>query len=175
MKLIDRINSPADLKKVPAEQIPELCGELREFLIENVSRTGGHFASNLGAVELTVALERVYDPDVDRIIFDVGHQAYVHKILTGRRDDFPTLRQYGGLSGFPKPGESDCDAFITGHASTSVSAALGMARARTLRGQHYDVCAVIGDGSMTGGLAYEAIADAGQSGEPLVVILIFQL
>lgn len=171
MKLIDRINSPADLKKVPAEQIPELCRELREFLIENVSRTGGHFASNLGAVELTVALDRVYDPDVDRIIFDVGHQAYVHKILTGRRDDFPTLRQYGGLSGFPKPGESDCDAFITGHASTSVSAALGMARARTLRGQHYDVCAVIGDGSMTGGLAYEAIADAGQSGEPLVVIL----
>ena len=151
--------------------IPALCGELREFLIENVSKTGGHFASNLGTVELTVALDRVYDPEKDRIVFDVGHQSYAHKILTGRRDDFSTLRQFGGLSGFPKPRESSCDAFITGHASTSVSVALGMARARTLQGQHYDVCAVIGDGSMTGGLAYEAIADAGQSGEPLVVIL----
>ncbi|MCI6646210.1 MAG: 1-deoxy-D-xylulose-5-phosphate synthase [Oscillospiraceae bacterium] len=168
---MNTINSPADLKKVPAEEIPALCGELREFLIENVSKTGGHFASNLGTVELTVALDRVYDPEKDRIVFDVGHQSYAHKILTGRRDDFSTLRQFGGLSGFPKPRESSCDAFITGHASTSVSVALGMARARTLQGQHYDVCAVIGDGSMTGGLAYEAIADAGQSGEPLVVIL----
>ena len=171
MKILNTINSPADLKKVPAEEIPALCGELREFLIENVSKTGGHFASNLGTVELTVALDRVYDPEKDRIVFDVGHQSYAHKILTGRRDDFSTLRQFGGLSGFPKPRESSCDAFITGHASTSVSVALGMARARTLQGQHYDVCAVIGDGSMTGGLAYEAIADAGQSGEPLVVIL----
>ncbi|MDD6503615.1 MAG: 1-deoxy-D-xylulose-5-phosphate synthase [Oscillospiraceae bacterium] len=169
--MLNTINSPADLKKVPAEEIPALCGELREFLIENVSKTGGHFASNLGTVELTVALDRVYDPEKDRIVFDVGHQSYAHKILTGRRDDFSTLRQFGGLSGFPKPRESSCDAFITGHASTSVSVALGMARARTLQGQHYDVCAVIGDGSMTGGLAYEAIADAGQSGEPLVVIL----
>lgn len=171
MKILNTINSPADLKKVPAEEIPALCGELREFLIENVSKTGGHFASNLGTVELTVALDRVYDPEKDRIVFDVGHQSYAHKILTGRRDDFSTLRQFGGLSGFPKPRESSCDAFITGHASTSVSVALGMARARTLQGQHYDICAVIGDGSMTGGLAYEAIADAGQSGEPLVVIL----
>ena len=171
MKILNTINSPADLKKVPAEEIPALCGELREFLIENVSKTGGHFASNLGTVELTVALDRVYDPEKDRIVFDVGHQSYAHKILTGRRDDFSTLRQFGGLSGFPKPRESSCDAFITGHASTSVSVALGMARARTLQGQHYDVCAVIGDGSMTGGLAYEAIADAGQSGDPLVVIL----
>jgi len=171
MKRLHAINSPADLKQIPADELPALCEEIREFLIENISKTGGHFASNLGAVELTVALDRVYDPAVDRIVFDVGHQAYVHKILTGRRETFPTLRQYGGLSGFPKPSESICDAFITGHASTSVSAALGMARARTLLGEDYDVCAVIGDGSMTGGLAYEAIADAGQSGEPLVVIL----
>lgn len=171
LKILDTIHSPADLKKVPADEIPALCGEIREFLIENVSNTGGHFASNLGAVELTVALDRVYDPSCDRIVFDVGHQSYVHKLLTGRREAFPTLRQYGGLSGFPKPRESECDAFITGHASTSVSVALGMARARTLTGGKYDVCAVIGDGSMTGGLAYEAIADAGQSGEPLVVIL----
>lgn len=171
MKILQTINSPADLKQIPANEIPALCGELREFLIEQVSRTGGHFASNLGAVELTVALDRVYNPETDRIVFDVGHQGYVHKILTGRRDDFSTLRKYGGLSGFPKPGESPCDAFITGHASTSISVALGMARARTLKGEDYDVCAVIGDGSMTGGLAYEAIADAGQSGEPMVVIL----
>ena len=171
MKILQTINSPADLKQIPADEIPALCGELREFLIEQVSRTGGHFASNLGAVELTVALDRVYNPETDRIVFDVGHQGYAHKILTGRRDDFSTLRNYGGLSGFPKPGESPCDAFITGHASTSISVALGMARARTLKGEDYDVCAVIGDGSMTGGLAYEAIADAGQSGEPMVVIL----
>jgi 1-deoxy-D-xylulose-5-phosphate synthase len=165
------IHSPAELKQVPADEIPALCGEIREFLIDSVSKTGGHFASNLGAVELAVAIDRVYDPERDRIIYDVGHQAYVHKLLTGRRDRFPTLRKFGGLSGFPKPAESPCDAFITGHASTSVSAALGMARARTIQGDDYDVCAVIGDGSMTGGLAYEAIADAGQSGEPIVVIL----
>lgn len=171
MKILNQINSPADLKKVPADEIHTLCDEIRSFLIHNVSKTGGHFASNLGAVELTVALNRVYNVEVDRIVFDVGHQAYVHKMLTGRRDAFTTLRQYNGLSGFPKPNESACDAFITGHASTSISSALGMARARTLCGDDYDVCAVIGDGSMTGGLAYEAIADAGQSGEPIVVIL----
>lgn len=171
MNILNQINSPADLKKIPAEDIHILCDEIRSFLIDSVSKTGGHFASNLGAVELTVAIDRVYHPETDRIIFDVGHQAYVHKMLTGRRDDFATLRQYKGLSGFPKPSESPCDAFVTGHASTSISAALGMARARTLRGEDYDVCAVIGDGSMTGGLAYEAIADAGQSGEPMVVIL----
>lgn len=171
MKILNQINSPADLKKLPAEDIHTLCDEIRTFLIQNISKTGGHFASNLGAVELTVALNRVYNAETDRIVFDVGHQAYVHKMLTGRRDAFATLRQYDGLSGFPKPKESVCDAFITGHASTSISAALGMARARTLCGDKYDVCAVIGDGSMTGGLAYEAIADAGQSGEPIVVIL----
>ena len=171
MNKLQDIHSPAELKQVPADEIPALCGEIREFLIDSVSKTGGHFASNLGAVELAVAIDRGYDPERDRIIYDVGHQAYVHKLLTGRRDRFPTLRKFGGLSGFPKPAESPCDAFITGHASTSVSAALGMARARTIQGDDYDVCAVIGDGSMTGGLAYEAIADAGQSGEPIVVIL----
>lgn len=171
MKILNQIHSPADLKKVPAEEIHILCDEIRTFLIQNVSKTGGHFASNLGAVELTVALNRVYNAEIDRIVFDVGHQAYVHKMLTGRQEAFKGLRQYNGLSGFPKPKESPCDAFITGHASTSISAALGMARARTLRGEDYHVCAVIGDGSMTGGLAYEAIADAGQSGEPIVVVL----
>lgn len=171
MKILNQIASPADLKKVPSEDIHILCDEIRAFLIENISKTGGHFASNLGAVELTVALNRVYNAETDRIVFDVGHQAYVHKMLTGRQEAFTTLRRYNGLSGFPKPKESPCDAFITGHASTSISAALGMARARTLCGEDYDVCAVIGDGSMTGGLAYEAIADAGQSGEPIVVIL----
>ena len=171
MKLLNQINSPDDLKNVPAGVLPALCEEIRAFLIENVSKTGGHLASNLGAVELTVALERVYDPQTDRIVFDVGHQAYVHKMLTGRREDFTHLRQYNGLSGFPKPKESVCDAFIAGHASTSISVALGMARARSLQGERYDICAVIGDGSMTGGLAYEALADAGQSREPLVVVL----
>lgn len=171
LNYLHNIHSPADLKQIPADEIPALCDEIREFLIEHISKTGGHFASNLGAVELSVALDRVYDPEKDRIIYDVGHQSYVHKILTGRQEGFSTLRQFGGLSGFPKPSESVCDAFITGHASTSVSVALGMARARTLHGEDYDVCAVIGDGSLTGGLAYEAIADAGQSGEPIVVIL----
>ena len=171
MKILNKIQSPADLKNIPAEDIHVLCEEIRTFLIENISQTGGHFASNLGAVELTVALNRVYDSEIDRIVFDVGHQSYVHKMLTGRQQAFTTLRQMNGLSGFPKPNESICDAFVTGHASTSISAALGMARARTLCGDRYDVCAVIGDGSMTGGLAYEALADAGQSGEPIVVIL----
>lgn len=171
MSILEQINSPDDLKNVPAGQLSALCEEIRAFLIENVSKTGGHLASNLGAVELTVAMERVYDPHTDRIVFDVGHQAYVHKMLTGRREDFTSLRQLNGLSGFPKPNESDCDAFIAGHASTSISVALGMARARSLQNERYDICAVIGDGSMTGGLAYEALADAGQSGEPLVVVL----
>ena len=112
MNLLNQINSPADLKKVPAEQIPALCEEIRAFLIENISKTGGHFASNLGAVELTVALNRVYDAEVDRIVFDVGHQAYVHKMISGRKEQFSTLRKFNGLSGYPKPNESNCDAFI---------------------------------------------------------------
>ena len=171
MSILENINSPEQLRGLDENQLVELCAELRQFLIENVSKTGGHLASNLGAVELTVALHRVYDTSRDRIVFDVGHQSYVHKILTGRRDRFYSLRTLGGISGFPKPCESDDDAFIAGHASNSISAALGMARARTLMHEDYAVAAVIGDGAMTGGLAYEGLSDAGESGEPLVVIL----
>lgn len=171
MSIIERINSSDDIKKLSYDELTELCAELREFLIQNVSQTGGHLASNLGAVELTVALHRVYDTAVDRIVFDVGHQSYIHKIITGRRDKFSTLRQYGGLSGFPKPYECYDDAFIAGHASNSVSVATGMARAREFTGEKYDVAAVIGDGALTGGLAYEGLEDAAGSGEPLVIIL----
>ncbi len=169
--MLEKIKDIGDLRALPAEALPELCGEIRGFLIENVARTGGHLASNLGTVELCVALDRVYDPYRDRLVFDVGHQCYTHKLLTGRREGFAGLRQYGGMSGFPKPSESAADAFIAGHASNSVSVALGMARARTRLGGDYDVCAIIGDGALTGGLAYEGLSNAGQSGEPLVVIL----
>ena len=149
----------------------KLCEEIREELVQSVSKTGGHLASNLGAVELTVALHRVFDFTEDRLVFDVGHQCYTHKILSGRRDAMGTLRTFGGLSGFPKPGESCQDAFIAGHASNSVSVALGMARARTVLGEKYHVMALLGDGALTGGLAYEGLSDAGQSGEPVLVIL----
>ena len=151
------------------QETERLCGEIREFLVSSVSKTGGHLASNLGAVELTVALHRVFDPYRDRIVFDVGHQSYVHKLLTGRREGFRHLRQLGGMAGFPKPSESDADAFVAGHASNSVSVALG--RARSLQGEDYSVIAVIGDGALTGGPAYEGLNDAGQSKEPLLVIL----
>lgn len=171
MSILDRIGSSDDVKKLNAEELEPLCGEIRTLLIQSVARTGGHLASNLGAVELTVALHRVYDSSRDRIVFDVGHQSYTHKILTGRRDRFDTLRQYKGLSGFPKPYEAEDDAFIAGHASNSISVALGMARARTLLHESYDVVAVIGDGAMTGGLAYEGLTNAASSGEPLVIIL----
>lgn len=165
------INSNADLRAVPEKDIPELCREIRTFLVENVSRTGGHLASNLGSVELTVALHRVYDPMKDRILFDVGHQSYVHKILTGRRDEFHTLRQLNGISGFPKPCESNADPFLAGHASDSVSLAAGMARARTVMNGSYDVVAVVGDGAMTGGLCYEGMSDLGASREAAVIVL----
>lgn len=171
MSILERINSSNDIKKLPEEELEPLCQELRDYMISSISRTGGHLASNLGAVELTVALHRVYDTSRDRVVFDVGHQSYVHKIITGRRDSFCTLRQHGGLSGFPKPYESEDDAFIAGHASNSVSVALGMARARTLSRADYDVAAIIGDGALSGGLAYEGLANAAASGEPLVVIL----
>lgn len=171
MSILERINSSNDIKKLPEEELQPLCQELRDYMISSISRTGGHLASNLGAVELTVALHRVYDTSRDRVVFDVGHQSYVHKIITGRRDSFGTLRQHGGLSGFPKPYESEDDAFIAGHASNSVSVALGMARARTLSHADYDVAAIIGDGALSGGLAYEGLANAAASGEPLVVIL----
>ncbi len=152
-------------------ELNRLCEEIRSFLVEHVSETGGHLASNLGVVELTVAIHRVFDTSKDRLIFDVGHQSYVHKILTGRAELFPTLRKLDGLAGFPKPSESVHDAFIAGHASNSVSVALGMARARTLQGEDYNVIALMGDGALTGGLAYEGLNDAGSSGEPLIVIL----
>ena len=171
MSILENIKSHEDLLNVPVDKLPELCAEIRAFLIASISRTGGHLASNLGTVELSVALDRVYDPWRDRIVFDVGHQCYTHKLLTGRMDGFERLRHSGGVSGFPKPGESVTDAFIAGHASNSVAVALGMARARTLRRENYEVCALIGDGALTGGLAYEGLSNAGQSGEPLVVIL----
>ena len=171
MGILERVNSSEDVKKLNKEELEPLCGEIRAFLIESLSHTGGHLASNLGTVELTVALHRVYDTRKDRIVFDVGHQAYTHKILTGRREEFSTLRQYGGLSGFPKPRESADDAFVAGHASNSVSIAVGMAKARTAEKADYDVVAVIGDGALTGGLAYEGLANAAASGEPMVIIL----
>lgn len=169
--ILEKIHTPADVKVLKEEQLPQLCQELRAFLVDRVSRTGGHLASNLGAVELTVAIHRVFDTERDRLVFDVGHQSYVHKALTGRQEFFSTLRQFGGLSGFPKPHESGHDAFIAGHASNSVSVALGMARARTLQGKDYNVLALIGDGALTGGMAYEGLNDAGASGEPLIVIV----
>jgi 1-deoxy-D-xylulose-5-phosphate synthase len=171
LNILDQIQNPSDVKQLSADQLPQLCHEIRSFLVNSVSQTGGHLASNLGVVELTVALHRVYDTSRDRLLFDVGHQSYVHKILTGRKDAFHTLRQYGGIAGFPKPSESEHDAFIAGHASTAISTALGMARARTLLHEDYNVVALIGDGALTGGLAYEGLQDAGQSGEPLVIIL----
>jgi len=169
--ILETIHSPADVKALQKEKLPQLCEELRAFLVAHVSETGGHLASNLGAVELTVAIHRVFDTEKDRLVFDVGHQSYVHKALTGRQELFSTLRQYQGLSGFPKPHESIHDAFIAGHASNSVSVALGMARARTLQNKDYNVLALIGDGALTGGMAYEGLNDAGASGEPFIVIL----
>lgn len=169
--MLEEIENRSDLLRLSPQEETALCSEIREFLVRNVARTGGHLASNLGVVELTVALHKVYDTEKDRLLFDVGHQAYVHKLLTGRREQFDALRTFGGLSGFPKPGESVHDPFIAGHASDAVSVALGMARARTRMGADYDVVAVLGDGALTGGLAYEGLNDAGASGEPLVVVL----
>jgi len=168
---LNNIQSPRDLKKLQAKDLISLCGDIRAFLINTISNTGGHLASNLGVVELTVALHSVYNAPVDKIIWDVGHQAYAHKILTGRARQFKELRRYNGLSGYPKSQESPCDAFDTGHASTSISAALGYCIARDLQQAKYHVIAVIGDGSMTGGLSYEAINNAGRSNSNLLVIL----
>jgi len=168
---IKNINSPLDLKKLTIAEMNELAAEIRHKLIQNVSRTGGHLASNLGVVELTIALHYVYNTPHDKIIWDVGHQSYVHKILTGRQDKMATLRQYGGISGFPKTEESPYDAFNTGHSSTSISAALGMALARDIQNQHFSVIAVTGDGALTGGMTYEALNNAGNAGRDLTVIL----
>ena len=171
MSILEKINSPHDLSGLTAEECNTLCAEIREFLIQNVAETGGHLASNLGTVELTLALHLTFDLARDKLVFDVGHQCYTHKILTGRRDAFPTLRKLGGLSGFPKPAESEYDAFIAGHASNSISAALGLARARSQRGEEHSVLALIGDGALTGGMAYEALCDAGGSTEPVIAVL----
>ena len=171
MSYLDKINSPKDLKKLTIKEKEQLAEEIRKYLLEITSSNGGHIASNLGVVELTIALLSVYDPPKDKIVWDVGHQCYVYKILTGRREQLKTLRQLNGLSGFPKSKESDYDAFNTGHSSTSISAATGMARARDIKCNNNRVIAVIGDGALTGGMALEALNDAGSSGLDMTVIL----
>ncbi len=170
-RLLDLINSPADLKKIGVEDLPRVSAELRELIIETVSEVGGHLASSLGAIELSIALHYVFNSPEDKIVWDVGHQAYAHKILTGRRAQFKTLRQAGGISGFPRPAESVHDAFGVGHSSTSISAALGMAAARDLDGKSNKVLAVIGDGSMTAGLAFEGLNQAGHIKKDIIVVL----
>lgn len=169
--ILPLINSPSDIKGLTTEQLNKLSEEIREFLIDTVSETGGHLSSNLGVVELTLALHLVFNTPYDKIVWDVGHQSYIHKILTGRKGRFNTLRQLNGISGFPKMNESEHDCFNTGHSSTSVSAALGMARARDLKKEKNAVIAVIGDGALTGGMAFEALNDAGRSTNNLIVIL----
>ena len=170
-RLLDKINSPADLKALKAKELKQLADEVRQELVAVVTKNGGHLASSLGVVELTIALHRVFDSPHDKIVWDVGHQSYPHKLLTGRREQFKTLRQYGGLSGFTSRDESQHDPFGAGHASTSVSAALGMAKARDLAGDDYHVVAVIGDGATTGGMALEAFNNVAQLGSKLIVIL----
>jgi 1-deoxy-D-xylulose-5-phosphate synthase len=171
-KLLDSIDGPMDLKALTLDEMMQLCKEMRAFILDSVSNTGGHLASNLGVVELTLALHYVFDSPKDKLIWDVGHQSYVHKILTGRKELFGSLRQLGGLSGFPKPGESAHDIFGTGHSSTAISAALGIARARDIMGRDkHHVVAVVGDGALTGGMAFEALNDAGHTKTNLIVIL----
>ncbi|WP_160678704.1 1-deoxy-D-xylulose-5-phosphate synthase [Clostridium sp. C8-1-8] len=170
-KYLDKINCPNDVKKLNGTELNELSNEIREFLIDKVSKTGGHLASNLGVVEITLSLFRVFNLEKDKIVWDVGHQSYIHKILTGRKDKFDNLRKYGGISGFPKRCESKYDSFDTGHSSTSISAALGIARAKDLLKKDGHVIAVIGDGALTGGMAFEALNDVGYSKTNLIVIL----
>ena len=169
--MLERINGPQDIKALNEEELAQLAQEIRNFLIEKISTTGGHLASNLGVVELTMAIYRIFDLPKDKIIWDVGHQAYTHKILSGRKDSFDELRQFGGISGFPKTKESPCDAFNTGHSSTSISAGLGMALARDLRGEDYRVVSIIGDGALTGGMAYEALNNAARIDRNFIIIL----
>lgn len=171
MRFLDRINSPEDLKKMKPKELEKLAEEIRQEMIDVISVTGGHLAPNLGVVELTMALHRAFNTPKDKIVWDVGHQTYVHKLLTGRKDTFATIRQYRGLAGFPKRGESEYDAFDTGHSSTSISAALGLAKARKITGEDYEVVAVIGDGSMSGGMAYEALNHAGDCDSNLIIVL----
>ncbi len=170
-KLLNQIDSPADLRKMGMADLPLLAREIREEIVRTVSKSGGHLASSLGVVELTLALHYVFETPQDRLIWDVGHQAYAHKLITGRRESFPTLRQFGGICGFPRRDESPYDAFGTGHSGTSISAALGMAQARCLRGERHKVIAVIGDGSMTAGLAFEGLNHAGAMNKDLIVVL----
>ena len=169
--MLERIQKANDIKKLAPEELPELAQEIRQFLIEKISRTGGHLASNLGVVELTMAIHLVFDLPKDKIIWDVGHQSYTHKILTGRKDGFDDLRKYGGMSGFPKRKESACDAFDTGHSSTSISAGLGYVCARDLQKEDYSVISVIGDGSLTGGMAYEALNNASKLEKNFIIVL----
>ena len=169
--MLEKINSPEDLKKLNIEEKEQLAKEIREYILNVVSENGGHLASNLGVVELTIALHSVFNVPTDKIVWDVGHQSYVHKIITGRREQLKTIRKLDGLAGFPKTNESDCDCFNTGHSSTSISAALGMARARDLEGKNNSVIAVIGDGALTGGMALEALNDVGYSNTKMTVIL----
>lgn len=171
MAILEDVNFPQDIKGLTTSQLYQLADEIRTFLIDKVSKTGGHLASNLGIVELTLALNRVFGMPQDKILWDVGHQTYVHKILTGRKDMFDTLRKYQGLSGFPKPKESEYDFFAAGHSSTSISAALGFACARDIKNEKYNVVAVIGDGALTGGMAFEALNDAGNSNKNIIVVL----
>ncbi len=169
--MLKKVPDRAELKKMKPQELNALASDIREFLVDAVSKKGGHLASNLGAVELTIALYSVFDPPKDKLIFDVGHQAYTHKLLSGRMEAFSTLRDFGGLSGFPKMHESDCDAFGTGHSSTSISAGLGICRARDLKGEKFHVVSVIGDGSMTGGLAFEALNNVAQMKSNFIIIL----
>ncbi|HRI17875.1 MAG TPA: 1-deoxy-D-xylulose-5-phosphate synthase N-terminal domain-containing protein, partial [Burkholderiaceae bacterium] len=169
--LLNTIQSPADLRRLSRAELQQLALELRDFLLHSVSQTGGHLSSNLGTVELTVALHAVFDTPHDRIVWDVGHQTYPHKILTGRREQMHTLRQLGGIGGFPRREESEYDTFGTAHSSTSISAALGMAVAARLKGEERKVVAVIGDGAMTAGMAFEALNNAGVSHADMLVIL----
>ena len=171
MKLLPSIRQHADLVNLTDAQRTELAAEIRDFIVAHLAKTGGHLASNLGVVELSIAIETVFDTARDRLVFDVGHQSYIHKLLTGRQTAFERLRMFEGMSGFPKPHESESDAFVAGHASSSVSIALGMARARRLTGEKYQVIALLGDGAATGGMVYEALNDAGASREPMVVVL----
>ena len=171
MSILDSINEVGDIKKVDPADYKELAKDIRSFLVNNVSVTGGHLASNLGVVELTMALHLFLDLPKDKLIFDVGHQSYTHKILTGRKDQFTSLRSFGGLSGFPKTSESDCDAFNTGHSSTSISIADGMVKARDLMGEDYRVVALIGDGALSGGMAYEALNNAGRFKSNMIIVL----
>lgn len=169
--MLEKIQKPNDIKKIPADQLPALAEEIRKFIIESLSKTGGHLASNLGVVELTIAMHRVFDLPKDKLIWDVGHQSYTHKILTGRKDGFETLRREGGISGFPKRSESDCDVFDTGHSSTSISAGVGYVRARELKKENYSVISIIGDGALTGGMAYEALNNAASLKSNFIIVL----